>query len=277
MSWRTVNVRADNDGTYPGLMMNFTADYVVLFNPETETTKTVFSDLNQSCFIHNPTPTKGGKDRAAPFIGGDTVWFYYIWGHEEGISTICSAGTPTSGGPVLPEGFTHFAPAFVVPMVGEATLKPLGQAGRTLIRVRGNRVFYLNAPIWETADTCPHPADRYAPPMQVIDFSAWLPSPGTVTAQILIDAELVAGAMNGSGGMAGLIPSAAPPSIPGAGPIANMSVYSPEPYRPAAQVMVTEVPIEASGNFYSVWSHISGSVTSYQAVYFLQGYSFSNG
>lgn len=266
--WRAVNVRADNEPAYPALQMNITADYVTLVSQTNGDLKTIAEGLSQHCFIH--TFGHHGRDQGAPFVAGDNVWCCYIWGAELGVSTIFTKRKPKDGGPILPNGFTHFAPAFVVKMVGGATLFPLHSGGHTLIRIRGNRAFYLNSIFYEFMDAGLADA-RFVP------FGDWLPLPDALSAQIEFDPEMVAGNNQGSGGMAGMIAYPIHPSVEGSGPFINLSVYSPEPNRPAAQIAVADFPIEANGLMTSIWSPISGAVASTQSVFFLQGYTFSNG
>ncbi len=126
--WRAARVQADNDPIYPALRMNMGADYATLLDPTTGLTKTVFEGLSQPCFINGAGVH--GRDQAAPFVARDVVHFYFIDGEGPGTASICSKRKPSAGGPILPEGYTHFCPAFVLPMVGSATLLPtLPQGG----------------------------------------------------------------------------------------------------------------------------------------------------
>jgi hypothetical protein len=89
--------------------------------------------------------------------------------------------TPLAGGPTLPAGYTHFAPAFVLKLVGSATVNPtLPQGGTTTYFIRGNHVFFANTPLISSG---------IGFPSGTVDFTPWIPS-GYQSVDIYADLEL---------------------------------------------------------------------------------------
>jgi hypothetical protein len=157
--WKISNLTAANDGAFPALQMNLNADWVTFYNPSTGTLTTkgpvagggqIISNL--ACEINGAGPVAGGRDQSAAFAATNTIWFYLIQG-TSGISCESSLTAPTAlngggtTGPVLPSGYSSYAPAFPIVLVGSATLQPLvPQAGSTTYKVRGNKVIFVSTP-----------------------------------------------------------------------------------------------------------------------------------
>lgn len=260
--WRAVNVQADNSPAYPALQMDLRADYVTLVNPTNGELVTVTDGLATHCFIHAFGPC--GRDQAADFVGGDVIWFYFIWGGSEGVKSLCSKRKPTGGGPVLPSGFTHYAPAFPMPLVGVPTFLPaLPQGGSTGLRVRGNEAFWINSPHLVVPD-------GGGVFVSTTDASAWLPRPGALLANIEINPEFqCATGLSKYGFIVGVDPW---------NNIKNYSMYANVQNEPCPQNDSFYMPINDAGHIFTQWDKISGAnATSFVAVIFICGYTFCNG
>jgi hypothetical protein len=273
--WKTANLRVDNTPTYPELSVDMRADYVDLFCPITnDVLFTARQGLSLSCALNAFQP--GFRDQAAPFVGGDQVWSYYIGNSTNGcVSTACGKRKPKDGGPDLstPQfaGFDCFSPAFPFPMVTHPTFLPMlpgaNEGGSTPIRVRNNRVHYKNAPLF----VFPHLPDGQAYPQYwpiEIDLSAWVPTPDALTVMIQQDPELHS-----------LVPTYAGfiPGFQDGNNYGNLSVYNDVPGGTAAQNTLMDIPIDDDAHLRGVWGIIGGVPKSYASVFILQGYSFSNG
>lgn len=258
---RVVNLRADNDPAHPALQMNLTADYAVLVNPVSGDLVTIAEGLSTHCFIH--VQSECGRDQAAPFVGGDVARIFYIWGAEVGIAATCSKRSVKQG-PVLPPGYTHFAFAFPVPLVTVATFLPtLPQGGSTALRVRGGEAFWINSPHLVVPDG----GGAFA---SLTDMSPWVPRPDALLADIEINPEFQCS--NGPSKY-GFIVGVDPWNN-----IKNYSMYANVPNEPCAQNDSFHLPINDAGHIYTRWDYISGnSATSFVAVIFICGYTFSNG
>jgi hypothetical protein len=59
-------------------------------------------------------PIANGRDQAAAFGASQFIHFYQIWGIAVGGAGIASLATPSTNGPTLPTGYTHYAYLFSV-------------------------------------------------------------------------------------------------------------------------------------------------------------------
>lgn len=183
--WRVGNLRADNDASYPTVLMRLSADFVTFYNPAVGIDEhTELNVANLGCAINACGP--GYRDTSTAYVSGDVVWFYFIWSFASGLSTINSKTGPTAlnangaTGPILPDGYTSYAPAFLIPMIGAATCKPSMQGqGLSNIQVRDNIVNYPNPPVIEGVGY----------PTMPFDLSKWIP-PQALLSHFLVDAEL---------------------------------------------------------------------------------------
>jgi hypothetical protein len=262
--WRTVNVKADNNAGAPSVIMDVSADYVVFYRPSDGSTRTVAgAALTTSCTIGSAGPN--GRDQSGAFSGGQVLWLYYISG-TSGTSCVWSATAPTSGGPSfsLLSGYDSFSPAFPIALVATATLQPLlPQGGSTSYRIRDNRVWFVNSPLFEV--TSPGVF------VSTTDISAWCPRPGALIANIELDAELFSSA---GPSQYGFITSV----IPAAGNnVANLSVYLAVTNKTVANNMTQDFPLDDAGHIYSQWNIITGTATGLVSVFLLFNYSFNNG
>lgn len=264
--WRASNVQADNDVTNPSTVMRLNkSDYIMLYNPSTHALKMVLAPTtNLSCAIN--TTGAGGRDQSAAFTGGQIIWLYYIDNGTGTQSCIWSATAPSSGGPsfTLASGYTSWTPAFPVPLVSTATLQPLlPQGGSTTIRVRNNKVWYINPP----ALTLAGGGGTF---VSTIDLSAWVPRPGALSAIAELDPEMVC---------ATTVPCqyGALYMVTSGTPFLNLSMYAPVAGQTVASNPTVELPIEDDGHIFQEWSHINGTATGFVVVTFVLGYSFTNG
>jgi hypothetical protein len=181
--WKISNLSAANDVSNISTQMDLNADWVTLYNPSAGTLITkgpaagggqVVSNL--ACNISSAGPVAGGRDQSAAFVATNTVWFYLISSSSgSSINCISSLTAPTalnSGGttgPVLPGGYTSYAPAFPIKLVGSATLEPLAPQGGSLTYVVvGNTVTFNGPP-----DLCFTPCGF---PSGAAQVSNWIPS-----------------------------------------------------------------------------------------------------
>jgi hypothetical protein len=242
--------------------MRLSADFVTLYNPVTGSTEhTATAPSGLGCAINSTGP--GARDAGA-YAAGDVVWFYFIWGSAPGLSTINSKIGPidlNSGGttgPILPTGFTSYAPAFPIPMIDAATCKPmmLGQSYSN-IQVRGNVVNYPTPPLIEGAGY----------PTMAFDLSKWIP-PQALLSHFLVDAELHAPAcVQVIGGLVCSTPS---------GNFLNQSLYPQNGW--AASDVDAWTALPANRQMTATFAH-SGTNLPDNAVcvIFVNGYTFSNG
>ncbi len=214
-AWSIANLRADNTPSFESVAMNMTADYVIFYNPVSGPTYTVIgSSLIKTAGISSAGPSSGGRDQAAAFASGNVVWFYYIYG-ASGVGTITSLTGPTAvngggtTGPVLPTGYSYYSPAFVLPLVGSATLNPtIPQGGSTQFQIRGNTVSYANIPEIIGAGF----------PTMNFNLSTWVPAAAQL-ANIMLDVEIHS---SGAGAvLGGAVPSTS------LGNFGNVSLYPP--------------------------------------------------
>lgn len=261
--WRIANLRADNDAAYPTVQMRLSADFVTLYNPVTGCDEhTALSPSGLGCAIN--TCADGYRD-AGPYVAGDVVWFYFIWGVSAGLSTINSKTGPIelnavgTTGPILPSGFTAYAPAFPIPMIDAATCNPSMQGqGASNIQVRGNVVNYPNPPL----------IDGVGYPTMALNLSKWIP-PQALLSHFLVDAELRAPASGPViGGMVCSTPS---------GNFLNQSLYPTTSWWAPSDVDVWTV-LPSNRQMMVTFSH-SGPIAPDNAVcvVFVNGYSFANG
>src|SRR6266446_7246874 len=213
--WRIANLRADNDATYPTLMMNLTADCVDLYNPATKQTISIDSGLSQSAAINGTSPSLGFKDQAALFTVGQTIWWYYVGGPTVSIKAITSIRTPAMGGPDLSSftGYTSFAPAFPIILYEANNLNPVAPlSGSVFYKVRGNAISFITFPMLTNNTSYPAPI--------FFDLSPWIP-PDALNSRFYIDAEIHSSA---SGAVIGGASANTPQ-----GAFANISLYPSGP------------------------------------------------
>lgn len=246
--------------------MRLSADFVTLYNPVTGSdVHTAMAPAGLGCAINGASPGPGFRDAGA-YSAADVVWFYFIWGATPGLNTINSKTGPAelnSGGttgPILPTGFTSYAPAFPIPMIGSATCQPTMQGqGVSNIQVRGNVVNYPNPPLVEGVGY----------PTMAFDLSKWIP-PQALLSHFMVDAELHASTSGGPviGGMVCSTPS---------GNFLNQSLYPQANWWAASDVDVWTV-LPANRQMTTTFMH-SGTDLPDNAVcvIFVNGYSFSNG
>lgn len=252
--WRISNLRADNDASYPAYEMRLNADFVTLYNPTSGLDDhTEMNVSNLGCAINSFGA--GSRDQSAAFVAGDVVEFYFIWGTTVGINTICSKRLPTLG-PVLPTGYTSYAPAFPVPMIDSATLLPLMQGqGYSHIQVRGNIVNYPNPPVVDGGTGYPAMA---------FDLSKWIP-PQALLSHFLVDAEAHSYATGPTIG--GVVMSTA------LGNFLNQSLYPQASWWASSDVDVWTV-LGADRHMTATFMTTGGFIDNAVCVVFVNGYSF---
>lgn len=262
--WRVANLHADNDASYPIVQMRLSADFVDFYNPAVGIVE--HSEMNvtgQGCAINGActVPTPGYRDTSTPYVAGDVVNFYFIWSFANGLSTINSKTGPTqlnangTTGPVLPDGYTSYAPAFPIPMIGAPTCKPSMQGqGLSNIQVRGNVVNYPNPPVIEGVGY----------PTMPFDLSPWIP-PQALLSHFLVDAEL----HDPAGGqvLGGLVCSTP------LGNFLNQSLYPTAATWASSDVDIWTV-LPANRQMTAIFMHSSGTVDNAVCVVFVNGYSF---
>lgn len=260
--WRVANLRADNDLAYPAYAMRLNADFVTLYNPLTGSDEhTAMSPTNLICGINGFLA--GSRDQSAAYAAGDVIWFYFIWGMSPGLNTISSKTGPTelnaNGilGPVLPTGYTSYAPAFPIPMIDSPTCKPIMQGQNySTIQVRGNIVNYPNPPLI-TGISSQYPAMSF-------DLSKWIP-PQALLSHFLIDSEIHASA---GGPIIGGMVCSTP-----AGNFMNQSLY-PETSRWFSSDVDAWTVLPANRQMTGTFMSSSGVIDNAVCVIFVNGYSF---
>jgi len=119
---------AYNDPTASSTSMKMSASAVGLYNPNTGASHEYPFGSNLTDLTCSITSTGAGGRDASAFLAFDNVWFYFIGGPGEALATLCSRtaplGTNTNGalGPILPAGYTAYAPAFPVVISYNANL-----------------------------------------------------------------------------------------------------------------------------------------------------------
>ncbi len=209
-------------------------------------------------------PAVNGRDQAAAFpdVG---LHFYAIAGNAVGSGGIASLTPPSSGGPTLPAGFTHWA--YITTLRKDSGLI-------VIVHVEGSKVQFDP----QVGMVLGGNANTIAPnPNTAISFGAFVPLIGT---NILLEVEASL-AINVGGGAAAaqlmLGPSAGGfvsrrirvdvADIPGAaGPIVNTNSASPT------------IP-NINSTYYYAWSPMinGGAIQSYSANIWCAGYEVPNG
>lgn len=238
------------------------ASRVQLFNPLDGTVVQKSTSVPIPCAIDF---TGAGGANITPYVAGDVVWFYFIWGDSVGLSTVNSLFPPIAGRPNLPAGYTHYCPAFPVVLSSTASLQYLlPEGGSSTLIVSDGRVSYKNAVVLFYTIAAVS-AGSYSTPLD-INFRTWMPS-GSTRGHLELDPEQ---AGNGGPANAGMILGYAGNSV------VNLSVYSANNFIPAAQNVVIDFPLPGGLGCQITWGQISGaSVSPYTTVIIILGYWFS--
>lgn len=182
--FRSYNVRGSNDATYPTVAMRFSADYLELWNPSTDSIHVETAPTQDLLVAINNGPYPGYRDQAAAFSAGDSVNFFWIWGSGPGLQIISSLRSPYQG-PVLPSGYDSFCHA------GSMILSVAGVMNNVCILDKKH--FYLGSPLVFDPTLVTDPGNNTE---HFIDLSAWVPSHASEF-ELMIDSQLVSG--NGAG------------------------------------------------------------------------------
>jgi len=215
--------------------------------------------------VVNTSGTQSGTQTATAgaYIAGDDVWFYYMWGSSPGLSTINSLTAPTATngggttGPILPATYTHYVPAFVIRLVGSATLQPgLPQGGTSNYRINGNRVFFTNTPLISSG---------IGFPSGTVDFTTWLPV-AQRTVDIYADLELTFATTGIGGAVLGTVD----------GNFWNASLYAGVSAFPCAMDGTIPGVVLPTRQFTLTYSKSSGTFSTSQTFIGPVGYTFPN-
>lgn len=259
--YHVAGLLGDSSADHGPVAISFAADYVTLYNPSTGATLNVANVIAMQDAIDSG-PCAGCRDSSTAFPAGATVWFYFIGGPGVPVSAISSMNGPMTG-PVLPPSYTSYAPAFPV------VLNNKGQMSSPM-RIRGSRAYYLDVP--DTVGCSPYPPTPGLCKLNVqqsISLKPFVPV-GALEAIVEVDAEL--SAATSVPVIAGLVFQASPTAN-----FANLSVYVQAPNSPGAQNETLFVPLLAGDfNLRWTWMSITANGINYQAVFFVQGYTFSN-
>ncbi len=247
MGWPSTTI-ADSDTVNQETKMQMHVNYLSLYSPTN--TKIIVGANDLPCQID--TFGVGGRDAVEPYEVGDDVWFYWIWGETMGLNTLNSLASPVES-PILPIGYTHYSPAFVLKIFDGVSLRlPLPQGGVSLVQVRGNSVLYPNPPMINGGSSYP---------VKNFDFSTWIPKCALVS-NLYIDAEIKSSS-------AGMVIGGAVASE-GYNNFANLSLYPPIASSWYAQDVYVPVVLPAQQMTLTYF-------TSYGVVDESYGYVFVNG
>lgn len=260
MNYNIIGLDAYTDPDYPTLLIRMNAQSVTLRSQVDGSLHTENNPVAVYAAINGPGP--GFRDQADPFTAGQQIWFYYIWGSVNGLKGMTSAQPPSIGPTIQSSwGYTHYTPAFpFVLSPGADLIHPQTiVGGNSRIRVRGNKLFFVNSLLIDTQDT-----------EKTFDLTALIPIGPGITVFGELDAEMFT--TGSTGALAGLIFQ----GIHGSGEnLTNLSVYLGAP-GVAAQCSWIEWAIGEDRKFDIVWSIIQGTPSNYNFVFFLHGYSFPN-
>lgn len=128
----TRNLRGNNNSGTPNNQYDFSADFVLLFNPVDYGNAIRIATGTITNNVSTAGPIANGRDQAGAFSASSWIHFYYIWNGTT-LATVSSAVPPPTG-PTLPTGYTHWCYIATVRFSIASTLLS--------VTLQGNCIYY---------------------------------------------------------------------------------------------------------------------------------------